>query len=1493
MNNLPQGMANLSPEEKRELLARLLQQGARDGSSNLSIQQQRSWLLYQLETIPTHVFAAFDLRGPLDLPAFQRSVRAIVERHDILRTTFVELEGRPLATVAQSAQVNVPLVNISDFPPADRETEVYRLALRDAQQPFNLNSAPLMRVTLVRLEAEAHVLLVTLHQIIGDDWSVDLLVREIARLYEEFAAQEPHPENVQLPALSLHYTDFAKWQAQWLQSDEQSRQLAYWREQLAYLPVLELPTDRPRPALRTQRGTTRAFDLPADLVRRLQALSERENVPLATTLLAAFKVLLARYSRQQDLAVGVPTPNRLHSEWEGVLGPFSNTLVLRSDLSADPLFTELLQRVEQSIRAAHAHQDLPFERLVDELQPQRDLSHTPLFQVMFTMRDPEQSLRAGPLTITGREVDAGTTLYDLTLIATPKQDGLRMQIQFNVDLFDIATIERLGGHFRVLLAGIADDPARRLSQLPLLPEAELHLMLTEWNQNRRPYRRDLCMHQIVEEQVERAPDSIAVVFNDRQMTYRELNTRANQLAHYLRAQGVGPETLVGVAAEFSPETIVELLAVLKAGGAYVPMDPAYPPERLRFIIEDSQVAFLLTQKHLLRRLPVEGVNVISLDAEWTLVADQPTTNPQNITTSDHLAYVIYTSGSTGKPKGTLVPHRQIVHSTSARFVLDQSAVFTYLLLPSFSFDASAIIYWSFIQAGRLVLPTSEQMQDPRLLRQLIKKEWITHMACVPSHYTLLLEADAHLMRSLRYVIVGGEVCSPHLVAQHHRLLSGTRLINDYGPTEATIWSSAFECFEEHSRNTSIPIGKPIANAQLYLLDEYLNPVPIGVAGELHIGGHGVTRGYLNRPALTAERFIPDPFGPEEGGRLYKTGDLARFLPDGNIDFLGRIDNQVKVRGFRIELGEIETALLHHPDVDEAFVMAREDQPGNKRLVGYVVPREGVDLNHEILSSFLVETLPHYMVPQAFVFLEALPLTPNRKVDQKALPAPEEQSSDANFVAPRTMLEAEIAQAFVSVIGIDRISIHDNFFEIGGNSLMIARLAARLSSTYAIDLPVHQIFKVPTVAGVARVIDLYQNGGHAGLMAAWTVEQMEAEARLDPSISPEGLPVTEYLNPRRVLLTGSTGYLGSFILESLLRDTSAEIFCLVRASTPEKGLERIKKNMQFYRIWNEAYRERIRPVVGDLAKPLLGLSEEQFEELAATIDTIYHSGALVNFVYPYATLKAPNVLGTQEVLRLACTTTLKGVHYISTIDVLLATHTPRPFLEDAPLKPPREVPEGYPLSKLVAEKVVSIGRERGIPISIYRPGLIMSHTQTGATQTSDYMLVTLKGYLQLGMLPVEPLPLDIVPVDFTARAIVHISRQASSVGKTFHMWNLERVPMSQIYEWIKSFGYKFDVVEPGVVKERVLAVDPSHPLYPLTPILRMEEERDERFDPDMLENVDPRDECRNVIEGLAGSGLEFPPLDERLAHLCFAYLVEVGFLEPPSVQREQLENEVAA
>ncbi len=1068
----------------------------------LSFAQARWWFLDQLEpgNPVCHSVRGIRLTGPLDAGVLGRSVAEVVRRHQTLRTRFPVVDGAPVQEILPPGPMTLAVVDLGEGPISGRNDRARAWALGEARRPFDLAQAPGYRPTLLRLGDEDHLLVQVFHHIISDGWSMRLFFRELTATYSALAAGRPAP----LAKPSISYTDHALRERRTFDGEILERELGFWRERLhGAPPVLELPFDRPRPAVQTYEGTTVEFPLDAELLARLVALGRRERVTLFMTLVAALKVLLRRHSGQSDLVVGTPVAGRASVEVEDLIGAFANTLILRTDLSGDPGFRELLARVRETALSAYAHQSLPFAKLVEELHPARSLSHNPLFQVLVNFRDfPPRIAEAAGVRFEDIEIELNVVMADLELVFLRRGDELVCRLLGNSRLFEACTLERMAARYREVLSAVAADWERRLSQIDLLPAAERRELLEEWNATDAPLPPVPLIHRLVEAQTDRTPDAIALVSEDRSLTYGELDRRANQLARYLVRRRVGPESRVALLLDRGPDLVVALLAVLKSGAAYLPLDPAYPTQRLGDLLDDAAPALLVTGSPLLERVSGASLPIVCLDREHDAISREPVTRPRSLVQPENPAYVIHTSGSTGRPKGVVVPHRAVVNFLeSMRRAPGLGAGDVLAAVTTISFDIAALELLLPLTAGaRIVVASREVASDGRRLADLLGRSGVTVLQATPATWRLLLESgwtgDARLT-----ALCGGEALPPELAAV---LRARCRAVwNLYGPTETTIWSAAYRLGADpvasDDASSPVPIGSPIGNTRLYVLDNALRPVPIGVPGELCIGGLGVTRGYLGRPGHTAERFVPDPFGTTPGGRLYRTGDRVRHRPDGTLAILGRLDRQLKIRGYRVEPGEIEAVLERHDDVRGCAVEAHEDRAGERRLVAYIVADPAPSTAR--LRAFLRERLPEHMVPSHFVTLDALPLTPNGKVDRGALPPPDGRrpAAGATYVAPRTPVETLLAGLWEAVLGVDRVGVEDHFFELGGHSLLAARVVARARAALGVELPLRALFEEPTVAGLARVVERAQaaamgSGADEHLLA--DLEQLsEEEAEL--------------------------------------------------------------------------------------------------------------------------------------------------------------------------------------------------------------------------------------------------------------------------------------------------------------------------------------------------------------------------------------------------------------
>ncbi len=1055
---------------------------ARGGPLPLSFAQQRLSFIDQFApgNVGYNISTTVRLRGPLHCEALERSLDFVIRRHEVLRSVFPVIEGRAVQLVNEPAQFLLPILDLTDDA---QDAHVVELATKENLRVFNLSEGPLFRATLLRLGQEEHVMLLTMHHIVSDEWSMGVLVREIATAYEAYA-DDRDPMLADLP---IQYIDYAAWQRDWLQGEVLQKQVSYWREQLAGVPaMLELPTDRPRPAIRNFQGKTLSFSLSVELTEGLKELSRNEGATLFMLLTAAFQTLLHRYSQQQQITIGTPVAGRTRTEVEPLIGFFVNTLVLRTDFAGDPSFAELLQRVKTVALGAYAHQEVPFERLVEELEVERSLSHTPLFQVMFAMQNmavlPPLQLPQLELEVLG--IERETTQFDLVLFMGEVGEQLMGQLEYSIDLFDAATIRRMAEHLEQLLQSIVTAPQQRVSRLSMLSEAE-HGQLVEWNHTAREYGPEQCVHQLIAEHAVRQPNAAAVICGAEQLTYGELNERANQLAHYLRELGVGPESLVGVCLERSLEMMVALLGIFKAGGAYLPLDPEYPAERLRYMLEDAGVKLALTQQHLIARLETElessGVQWVAMDQQWTTIATQPRENPRTAVQPENLAYIIYTSGSTGMPKGVMITNQSLTnYALTMMNCIGLEPGQRMLEFASLSFDASVVqIFPALLGGATVVIDAAISKLSNRELLGVCEQQKITVLDLPAAYWRQwvddLAQQDVQLGADLRVFMTGGETLPGATLLQWSGLVDHTALfINSYGPTEATVGATVYRTDSDDTASFDVPavsIGKPLANVKVYLLDSQLQHVPIGVAGELYVGGIGVGRGYLNRPALTAEKFIPNPFAETPGERLYRTGDLARYLANGQIDFLGRKDHQVKIRGFRVELGEIEALIRGYQGIKETAVIIEEDKRGDKRLVAFYVSANEATVTRHELKNYLKENLPEYMVPSAFIRLEAMPLSSSAKIDRQALASSErDYETGESFAAPRTPTEEIVAGQWAEVLDVPQVGIYDDFFDLGGHSLLATQLISRLRNVFQVELPLRHIFESPNVAGIAALID---------------------------------------------------------------------------------------------------------------------------------------------------------------------------------------------------------------------------------------------------------------------------------------------------------------------------------------------------------------------------------------------------------------------------------------
>jgi amino acid adenylation domain-containing protein/thioester reductase-like protein len=1455
---------------------------ATEGFHPLTHNQQAMWLLDQLmpEGISFNVSGAVRLLGALDHQAVRRALVALMERHAVLRTTFKVVHGEPVQQI--HAQLPVPL--------GEEDAAVWtEHALQEcleeyAFRSFDLEKEPAFRVVLFERSKDETVLLLAVHHIITDFWSMTLFASELMTLYTIETKGTP----LTLPKLSHSYIDFAYWRNDMLKGAEGERHWEYWKKQFSgELPVMDLPADRPRKPVQIYRGDTQHLQIDPVLTQKLKELASMNNVTLYMTLLAAFQTLLHRYSGQSDILVGSAMAGRTHPDLAGLMGYFINPVGMRADFSDSPSFVSLLKQVRKTVLDALDHQDFPPALLADRLHIiHRDASRPPLFETTFifekahveSVRDlnsmalgiPGTRIHMDGLIVESMSLLRQPSQFDLTLMMAETGDSISAAFIYNPDLFDPSTITRFARHFEKLLEGITAFPEQPLSAIPLLTEPE-RILFDQLNTTEVEYP-DLCLHQLIEEQIARTPEDIAIVFHDQQWTHRQLDERADAIAVSLSELGVGPETLVGLCIERSPEMIAALLGIHKAGGAYVPLDPTFPRERLAFMLADSAAPVLITQSSLLSIFPEYSGKILFLDEVAETPARQEWKEQYSI---EQLAYVLYTSGSTGKPKGVMIPHRALINFlTSMQKQPGLTPNDTLLAVTTLSFDIAGLeLYLPLISGAKVVIADRETAADPNQLMQEMERCGATVMQATPATWRMLIDAGWKGKPDLK-ILCGGEAMPGDLAAQ--LMGRGCELWNLYGPTETTIWSTVYPVEKTGLENsTSISIGKPIANTQIYILDTNLGSVPIGVIGDLYIGGDGLSRGYLNRPELTAERFIPNPF--DSSSLIYKTGDLARYRPDGNIEFLGRSDHQVKVRGFRIETGEIEVALATHSSVGQAVVVARAGKSSEAMLVAYVVPAQaGNEPNPNELRAFLRQSLPEYMIPSAFVTLDALPLTPNGKVDRRALLelTIENLATQTEYVAPRTSEEQAIAKICAEVLDLERVGIHDNFFDLGGNSLIATRLVFQLQEHFQVRLPLVRLFEMPTVAGLAKAVQNARSlpvDDHS--FDTITLEELKAEIAIDDAIRSHGISYRHITQPRQILLTGGTGFLGAYLLTGLLDKTQAAIHCLVRAKSEEEGLARLKKNLEYYELWDDAYIPRLRILVGNLDSQQFGLSDQQYEFLANELDVIYHNGAMVNFVYPYQALKPVNVDSTHEVLRLATMKRLKPVHFVSSISVFMKGDLRERDIcyEDANLEEVGVPFGGYGQSKWVAEGLMRLAAQRGVPMTIFRPDNIFGARRSGILNTSDMTYSLVRAVFKMGSVPDVEIMGGIVPVDFVSAAILEISGKPESFGKVFHLSTRKQSNFTEIFVMMNSIGVPIKQIPFAQWKTdyyNLAKQFPEEAFHAFLPLIN-------QIGTERLSL--PRLDLSNTIAGLKDSSVTVPVVDMELVETYVKYFVKAGLL----------------
>jgi amino acid adenylation domain-containing protein/thioester reductase-like protein len=1448
----------------------------------LSSAQKRLWFTNQLDPGITayNMVSPYRLLGGLDIAALKNSFRALINRHDILRISIINEKGQPRQVVNPPECLDFRYIDLKSLPVANQDDEVKRLISQESVTPFDISKAPLFRVLLLK-KADAEFFLITIfHHIISDGWSAGIFYKELEQFYNSFINQEEPA----LPELKIQYTDYALWEQRVLEGEIVREQLSYWKEKLATVAeTTEFPTDFPRPPVKTFNGSLLYFEVPEDLTSKVRDFSKKnDGMTIFMILLSVLKVIVYRYTGQENICIGSTVANRNRNELRALIGFFVNTVALNTDVAGNPTFNELLDRVRGTCLEAYANQDVAFERVVRATRVVPERSRNALFQIMFTF----QNVAIKDLKFDGIQTSRFPTqhhgsMFDLTLALADTGKKFYGYLEYNTDLFTAETVGRIAKQFLNVLEKVIADCKLHINEIPLLLEEEYHRIVYEWNQTEKPYAKEKCIHHLFEEAVKRNPAHTALICGGKSLTYEALNQKANQLARYLLQTVDRNDSFVGVLLERSLETVIALLAILKAGFAYMPIDPAYPDERIAFMVNDVAVSLVVTEERLKEKLP-DSLSKICLDADWTGVAAEDGANLKTRITSSAKAYTIFTSGSTGNPKGVVVAHRSVINLIEwVNNTFKVSPTDQLLFINSLCFDLSVYDIFGFLAAGGTInIATEEDVREPQQLLNLICTNPITIWHSAPAAFSQTLPfmnkyLDNSNLTRLRLVLLGGDWIPVTLPDAIRAIFKNARVISVGGPTEATVWSNYYPIEKVDPKWVSIPYGKPIQNAKCYILDDNLHPCPIGVPGNLYLGGDCLGIGYANRPELTAARFVPDVFSKNGADRMYYTGDRARFRADGNMEFMGRNDKQVKIRGFRIELEEIETVLGKLPKLQSAVVAALGKTNGEKQLIAYYTAADGAMIASNEIRLFLKRALPEYMVPSYFVALDSIPLTLNGKIDYAKLPDLQQihQRVASGDALALTAVEKKIADVWTNVLGVSNIGKYDNFFRLGGHSLNAIQIVSEIEEQFGIGLTVKDFFRANDLCELAVIVE---DALHH--IVKETRFDLRDEVALPLEVNAAGKEAVKQDQFAKVFLTGATGFFGAHLLEQLLTRSGAFVCCLVRGSDEEKALLRIKRVMEEYGIWQECYKDRIRPVTGDISRERMGLSQEVYDELAETVDVVYHSGAWVNFFYPYATLKANNVVGTQKVLEFVTYKRVKILHYISTLSaVVIPLDQPaKIFYEDSelPYSEGLYCDDGYAQSKWVAEKIVEIAKERGAPVNIYRLGNVSGHTGSGICNTKDFIWLLVGCCMDMGCAPYFYREMDLTPVDYMSKAVYHLSRQTSLIGKKFNLYNANSITWVEMINLLNSFGYEIKVMDYSKWRQKLIEFIGADENNPFAVILHI-------FGDEVptTENSVTLD-YQNAKRGLRDAALQCPPVDCALVGLYLNYFIKEGLYKKP-------------
>ena len=1440
----------------------------------LSPQQRHLWLQQKINADYV-AQAAFLIVGNLNIEVLQSAITAVVNCHQVLRTKFHSLPGVkiPVQVIQDRNLYDWHTVDFSHYDSDEQSTKIDNYLITERQLVNQNENEYSLRLSLLIFAQDKYFLVLTLPSLCADGWTLSNLFSEISHNYS-VCLKNQHLLDIEEP---IQYIQFAEWQNQLLEDEEAEAGKEYWQQQdFTNQQPLILPWESNLTRESKFASAIYHQKISSELTTKISDVATQYNTTTSNFLLTCWQTLIWRLTKQSHIVINTVFNDRKYEELLELMGLAAKSLPVQCVFQKSFKFSEVLNQISDNIRQINKWQEY-------FIWSDESVTNYQNLPIGFEFQELPEDYLSGDFSFSLCHHFYNFTPFKLKLNCLQKASEITLELQYQTDLLSNSNIQRLFTYFLTLVTHAIDNIHALVSELEIINDRERHQLLVEFNRTYKSYPNYEYVHQLFEQQAQKTPEDIAVVFEGEKLTYSQLNSKTNQLAHYLRSLGVGADVLVGLYVERFVDIIVGILGILKAGAAYLPLDPKLPAENLGFCLQDAQTPILLTQQSLVEKLPQTTAQIICLDADWETIAQENQENPQISVQPDNLVYAIFTSGSTGKPKAVAIEHQQLInylHGILERLNLPAAASFA--TVSTFAADlGNTVVFAALCTGGCLHILSQEKASDAQAIANYFQQYPIDCLKIVPSHLNALLTAaSTPSILPRQCLILGGEASTWDLIQTIKKLAPNCQIFNHYGPTETTVGVLTYPVEFSHPQAKTVPLGKPLPNTQVFVLDEQLQPVPIGVPGELYIGGACLARSYLHRPELTQEKFIQNPFVNLQlpAGKfsqiIYKTGDLVRYLPDANLEFLGRVDKQIKIRGFRIELGEIEATLQENIDVQSAVVIPEE----NQLLVAYIVLKSEANRNQkqqsEIISKlrgFCLQKLPDYMLPSAFVLLKAFPLTPNGKVDTQALLAIEKNRSEVNqiYVAARTSIEKKLAEIWQQLLKIEQVSIHDNFFDLGGHSLLITQLLAKVRKVFQIELNLRDLFDAPTIADLAQIIE----NKNLGVVTHTANVNLLDEAVLDPSIQVK-VPIELENEPKSILLTGATGFIGAFLLYELLQQTKADIYCLVRGENNIAAQERLNNSLKSYLLWDESFNHRIMTVNGDLAKPLLGLSEEKFQSIASQIDVIYHNGAWVNFTYPYSVLKAANVLGTQEVLRLATQIKVKPVHFISTIGVAQ--------IEDN-LDKRESTDNGYTQSKWVAEKLIKIAGERGVPISIYRPGRICGDSKTGACNAQDHTFRLIRGCIKLGSAPKQDVMVNLTPVDYASKAIVYLSRQKASLGQIFDITNLQSISWNEMANLVCALGYPIQQIPYEDWRDKLLKIseiENNNALYPLIGIFSETSEKSSNQN-----TAKNKSHHQNTLVGLAESGITCPPINYQLLQTYFTYLIRTGFLDQPQLSQK--------